>query len=234
MTIANLETIAGNLFNAGSQIDLSTMQTSAELTAERTSDETDKELQNKLKNIVFYTGNFAAYRVEDGKAVLYFGEREANPILNNLEIACYKLINKRNYGLNSSEVLAIKKSVDSGTTIRVKLEDLGLQKKYEDECSYIEFKTDDFDSLNKAQRAFAEKVHGSGDNFTKAMSKFKKDGINKTRIYVLNENYVKENAGEEGIARACRLYDLDYTYDFLAIVNYVYDNLAVRGERKIS
>ena len=231
MTIDNLVNVTGNLLSAGSQIDASTWQTSAEITHERVTG--SYEVQNVLRNKYFYVGNFAAYTVENGDAILYFGGREANPILNNLKVVCDDLIKKHNYALSSSEIGDVRDSVESGESIRIKLSELSLQR-HSAEFLYFEIDTENFDKLNKTQRLFVENIYGIGADFERNMSEFKKSGINKTRVYVLSEYYVKEHVGKNGIARACWLDDFGDGSSFITDDSVVSKYFAVRGVKKFA
>lgn len=212
MTIDNLVNVMGNMLSAGSQIDSSTWQTSAEIIEDILNGSEDVKTNLRSKSS-FYTGNFAAYTVKDGDAVLNFGGREANPILNNLEVAYNDLIKNGNYSLNSADITAVRDSVKSGESIEIKLSGLGLRR-LDDECAYFEINTENLDKLNQSQRLFAEKIYGT--NLKEVMTEFKKSNINTTRVYVLNEDYVKAHAGENGVARVCWLTDLSCKYIFSA------------------
>jgi len=227
-----LETITSSLMNAfdpdkhDTPLDISTLRTSAEITTERRTDRTDNALRNKW----FYTANFGMYSMEDGEAVLYFGGRESNPILGNLDEACNQLIHNNNYRVTDVERQTVVESVEQGHTLKVKLSDLGLHR-HSDEFSYFEIDTENYDSLNESQRAMAEAVYGSGQDFIDNMQMLRNSTqkIKKTRVYVLNEDYVKEHAQDETIARASWLDSFDSNLDFYASDRGVGDNGALRG-----
>jgi hypothetical protein len=182
----------GKLAETAKQLD--NVQCSDEITEQRT---TDPSLRNKW----FWTANTSLYRTEEGKQVLYFSRgdtsRKVNPILNNIDEATSQLIKTQNYRPSQEDINKVVDSVETGETLRIELSDLDLEK-YDDEFSYFEVDVENPDILNKAQRAFVEASYGSIENL-------KGLGIKKTRMYVLNKDYVKENTKQGAIARACRL-----------------------------
>ncbi len=214
-----LETITGNLLRAG-EFQPGTFQTSAELTQERL---TNKELRNR----VFYTGNFTLYTIEDGEAVLYFGGREANPILANLEDAFNQLKRNGNYVLDSVPE-DVTKSVDDGHTLRINLDDLDLKKR-NTRSSFFDIDTLDYLGLNNAQIAFAGRIYGQGEDFDKAMTMFSKAHIKSTRVYVLNPGYVHKNPQNNAVVRACWLYYFNFDSNFFANGRLVNLHFSLRG-----
>ena len=197
-TSPTLENRIGPLVEVVPQFVPGTWRTSAELTTERRDNAA-------LGNNWFWTANFSLYRVEGNDEVLYFGGREANPIFNNLEAATTQLVRDYNYRPNQESVDAVVQSVTSGHTLRVKLSDLALQGT-DEEWRYFEINTTNYDrTLNPTQRAFAEHVYEQGDDFVKNMAMLKTAKITKTRIEVLNPEYVRENAKGGALARACYL-----------------------------
>jgi len=223
----DLVTITDSLANGYKELEPDSFRTSAELTTER---RTNQELRGRW----LYTANFGMYAVEDGEAVLYFGGRKANPILSNIDEACNQLIKTSNYKVTSAEKSAVADSVKSGHTLRIKLSELDLLKQ-DNEFSFFEIDTNNYDSLNKSQRALAEAVYGSGQDFIENMEMLKRlpRRISKTRIYVLNEDYVKEHAKDGAVARATWLDDFGGSSDFDAYMCGVDDHNALRGVSKV-
>jgi len=189
-----LENIVGSLKNALSQVDTSTVLHAHEIVKER------RDNVN-LRNQWFWTADFPMYRMEDGEAVLYFAPREHNYLLKNIDDAIAQIKATGNYKLKPEDIDAVVKSAESGITLKVKLFDLKLQK-HDDEFSYFEIDTKNYRKLNKSQRALAERVHGAGKEFSASMKMLNKAGIGKTKIYVLNPEYVKENTTDGAIGRA--------------------------------
>jgi hypothetical protein len=220
-----LENIIAPLAEGVKQI--TNFQTSAQIMNERRDNP-------ELRTNWFYTNNFAMYTVENGKEILYFGT-ENNPILKNIDDACSQLINNDNYHVNKEDKKAVIDSAKSGNILRINMSDLRL-KGNDSEWKYIEINTSNYERiLNSSERAFAEAVYGKGNDFTENMSMLSKKGIETTKIYVLDENYVTEHAKNgTAIARACWL---GYFYDnslFYASDRVVYDSKALRGVRLVA
>lgn len=198
------------------------LDTSAELTNARYEDE-------GLRNKWFYTANFAMYTVEQSEEIIYFGGRDANPILNNLAEACTQLIKNQRYSPGADARQAVFDSVQSGSTLRMKLADLELEK-HNNESGYFEINTTYYDQLNEIQRLFAEKVYGEDKFFTQNMEIFFEVNIFKSRIFVLHPDYIRDRFGEgEADARACWLYIFDNYSKLNAIDANVGDVSALRG-----
>ena len=223
MALEGLVNERGTLLESFKKLDPNTIQHSDEITKDRITDE------DLLRYIWFYTADHALYRIEDGEAVLYFGRRETNPIFKNIEKATEQLIRNGNYIPEKGDIEAV---VNAESTLRVKISDLEL-KRQSDEYSYFEIDTSNYGKLNDVQRVFAERVYGQGKDFGKAMKIFKKAGISTTRIYVLNSDYVKDNAEEDSaVARACWLNHFSSDSNFDADVRVVDNPLSrLRGVR---
>src|SRR3989344_2584664 len=179
-----LETITNNLAEGYKQLEPASFMTSAELTTAR---RTNEELRNRW----FCTANFSVYAIEEGKEILYFGGREANPILGNIDEACQQLISNKNYRVNTAEMEAIKEAEKSGLVLRLEMAKLGL-KESNDEFSYLEIDTENPDKLNPSQRDLAEVAYDKGNDFIENMKMLSGQAYNNTRkirttrIYVLN------------------------------------------------
>ena len=201
-----LENRIGTLAELYPQFKEGTWQTSAEITNDRRTLK-DEEKKQELKDTYFYTANFGMYTIEDNDEFLYFGGREANPIFDNIGEATTQLLENQNYKPSEEGIKAVVASVQSGATLKVKLSDLELKGDNE-EWRYFEINTADYDSLNKSQRALAERVYGQGNDFVENMKMLNEEDISTAKIYVLNPEYVKKNieAGK-ALARACWLYN---------------------------
>ena len=225
-----LETIVAPLAAGYKQLEPDSFQTSAELTTERRTNEA-------LRNEWLYTANFSVYALEDGKEILYFGGRKANPILGNIDEACRQLISNKNYKVNIAEMDAIKEAVKSGLVLRLEMAELGL-KGFNDVFRYIEIDTENPDLLKKSPRKLAEAVYDKGQDFIENMKMFSKARIEATRIatriYVLNPKYVRKEAKKEPIARAGYLYVFSSSSNFNADDRIVDLNLSLRGVRRES
>ena len=229
-----LETITNSLATGYKRLEPASFQTSAELTTERrTNDE-----WGELAETCFYTANFTVCTLENGEEVLYFGGREANPILRNIDEACRQLIENGNYRINNTEKEAIEEAVNRGLVLRLKMAELGLKELTDgfinDKYNYFEIETENYDALNLFQRAFAEAVYDKGQDFIENMEIFSKAGIKATKIYVLNPKYVRKEAKNGPIARAGFLYIFDCNSDFIALDRDVYDNDGLCGVSRSS
>lgn len=200
MTLEGLVNETGVLAKTFSKLDPATIQHASEITNDRRTLE-DKEERQKLRNNWFWTADSSLYTVEDGDAILYFGNRGTNLIFKNIEEATTQLLKDNNYVPSREDI----KSVKTGNTLRINLSELEL-KGDNDEWRYFDINTSDYDSLNSTQRTFAESVYGQGDDFIKNMEMIDKAGKSTTRVYVLNSDYVKDHVERDGaIARASGL-----------------------------
>jgi hypothetical protein len=183
------------LLDVAKQVDLTTVQHAHEIQRDRLTDK-------NLRGMWFWTADFPLYTIENNEVVLYLADCENNLIFKNLDDAVSqlrynnKLGNKNNYFPNDSDIGIV---INSASTLKTELSDLKLQN-FDNEWLYFEIytasKTEDkkhnYDLLNSAQRAIAEKVHGQDEDFNSTMSMLNKSGKAKTRIYVLNPDYVKK------------------------------------------
>ncbi len=197
-----------------------------------------------LRNWYGWTADGNMYRLENekgeqdanGDAFLYFSPRQHNLILReaNIADAVSQLRTTENYKPKVQEVQEVVESVKSGETLRVKLADLSLQTyKGEKGWSYFEINTADYGSLNSAQRALAERVFGKGQDFVDYMRTLNETGKSITRVYVLNQNYVKQHAKEGAISRVSWLSFFNNSSDFNAVDGIVgNDNGGLRGVRR--
>lgn len=221
-----LETITSSLAEGYKQLKPGTFRTSAELTTAR---RTNEDLRDRW----FYSANFSMYEIEDGEAVFYFGGREKNPILDNIDEACEQLIKKGNYQVRARDRKAVLDSVDSGQTLRFVLSELALKEDtFNSEFDFFEIDTEDCDRLNPSQRALAEGIYDRGDAFVENMKMFKDAGISKTRVYVLNPDYVNRHMGNDEVARASGITGINYNSIFFTLGRDVEVLFALRGELK--
>ena len=216
-----IETKIGSLAELVPQFESGTCFTSAELTNER-------RTAMALKDRWFYTANFALYAVENGNAFLYFGGKKNNPIFNNFEEASKQLVNNGNYVPSKEEMESAKESA-----VRMNLEDLCF-KQYDNQFSFFEIDSKNYDSLNATQRLFAEAVYGQGNNFVKNMNFFAQTGMVFSTVYALNKDYVMKNVQNDGaIVRACWLSYSSTFSRFYANYYRVSDPNALRGLVKV-
>lgn len=235
MKLDGLVNKQGLLAETFQTLDPNTIQHASEITNDRRD---NKELRKQW----FWTADSSLYRVEDNEAVLYFGQRDTNLIFRNIEDATQQLLRDNNYVPSRDDIKSVLDSVETGSTLRIKLSDLGIRSHGDEwyygdkwcggEWDFFEISISDYDSLNGTQRTFAERVYGQGDDFEENMKMFKYEGyIHTTRIYVLNPDYVKKHVQEDSaIARVSRLYYFGYYSDFSANVRDVANpDYALRG-----
>jgi len=117
----------------------------------------------------------------------------------------------KNYIPNKEDIKSVVDSVESENTLKIKLSELGLER-HDDDNSFFKINTRDYDSLNKTQRTFAERVYGQGDDFKKNMEMLNKADIPTTKIYVLNPEYVKEYVKKDSA-----IAQLSFLYNFVVI-----------------
>ena len=237
MTLDNLVNKQGPLAETFPEFDPGTIQEANEITTDR---HTDKNLRNKW----FWTADGATYTLEN-RETLYFTEREFNPMMKpeNIDEAVKQLRGKNNYQVKDDDLKAIRAEAknDSGKVLKVILSRLNLIEN-DDEYCHFEINTSDYGSLNKDQRAVAEKVYGSGkdekgnDIFEKNMEMLNKAGIKTTNVYVLNPKYVRKNVKKgTGIARACWLGSfVDNSYFIARGRGVGYSGNWLRGVRRVN
>ena len=215
MALEGLVNETGVLAKTFSKLDPDTIQHASGITNDRRTLE-DKEKRQELRNKWFWTADSSLYRVEDGEAVLYFGNRDTNLIFKNIDEATIQLLRDNNYVPSREDIKSVVDSVETGNTLRIKLSELEL-KGDNNEWKYFDIDTSDYDNLNSTQREFAENIYGQGDDFIKNMEMFEKAGKFITRVYVFNPDYIKENVEEDGaIARASWLSNFGNDSDFYA------------------
>lgn len=218
-----LENIVGKLAETFPQLERSTIQHAYQITTER-------RTNPELRDTEFYTADSALYTVEKegsrNEVFLYLGRGDTNPIFNNIEEATQQLIQTRNYFPPREDIEAVK---SAESTLRVKLSDLKLQKS-DYGFSYFEIDTANYDKLNSEQRRVAEHVYGQEENFEQNMEMLRQNGINKTEVSVLNPDYVKQNAPQDGaLVRASSLHNFYFDSWFKAYIRSVVSLDGLRG-----
>lgn len=225
MPLENLVSVRGPLVETFSHLDPNTIQHADELTNAR---RTNQELRNQW----LWTADGSIYTVEqdscqhcgrstEPEVMLYLTRGKDNPIFKNIQEATRQLTNNRNYVPKKED---LESAINSENTLKTKLSDLNLQR-HDDEFSYFEVDTKNYNELNSEQRKVAERAYGQGNDFQKNMKMLKKLGINTTRVYVLTPNYVQEHTEKDSaVARACRLIIFDLGSDFGASGRYVVDS----------
>lgn len=223
MTLEDIATVRGTLKQCFEQVDPTTILHSDEIQEKRLADKEFRKLGS-------WTADFPLYTTIEGKeAVLYIARRDNNLVLQNLDNAVEQILKTRNYKISSEDA---QKVIAAESTLKIPLSMLRLER-HDDEWSYFTINTSKYEKLNAVEEKFAERVHGSGEQFGKVMEMLAGSNIKETRIYTLNPNYVKNNAKENPIARVCWLSVFDYDSFFSADYRNVdYSNGALRGVRR--
>ena len=170
------------------------------------------------------------FSIEEGEEYYYFGGQEGNPILNNIDKACQQMIDTTskegepweefvsgNYLVSEAEKQAVLDSVESGSTLKVKLAELKLVESGGVHC--LDFPTkgdcnihDPSFRFNYSQRAFVEAVYGQGKDFVKNMNflaRFKIEGYYNpdAKIIFSRLGDIRKRLVDGAIAQACWLDD---------------------------
>ena len=220
-TLDTLVNIPGNLKTAYTAAVPGTLRHVDELMTERRTD-------NSLGSLWFYTADGELYFMDNGKPKLAMTREADNLVLRNIGDAFTQLTSNGNYRPNQTEA---ERAIKASTTEVFDLSELKL-KKNDDEFSSMEVSTVKYDKLNSEQRRLAERVYGKGDDFVLNMKMLEQAGIDTTRVYVLNPNYVKVHAKDSPIGRASWLGDLDYDSLFNASGRSINYDGRVRGVRR--
>ena len=220
-TLVLVKPFIGASLAAGYQ-QLGGIRTSAEITTERRTDE-------RLRDYRFSTADFLMY---DGK-YLYFGGRDTNPFLGNINEACRQLIESDYYRINTAEKEAIKEAVKSDLALRLEMDKLCLKERAGNgSCFHVD--TEGYGQLNSSQRDLAEAVYGQGEDFIKNMKMFRKVGIKTAPIYVLNQKYVQNETKNGPIAWPGYLENFHFYSQFGGSTGVFIYNICLRGERRES
>ncbi len=190
-----LETVIGNLQSGHNQLEPGTFVHADQLTAE--------QVRNpSLRTHVFYTADGHLYSLEEGVPTLFLTRREHNLVLRHLndEVdSSYDQLTKT--GNYRPDVTEAREAMAAKDTLRIDLTKLRLQGT-DEEWRYLKINTTEYDSLNPEERKLAERFYGQGKAFDSAMNKLKDAGIENTRVYVLNPEYVWEQAQDGPVGHA--------------------------------
>ncbi|MDP3697947.1 MAG: hypothetical protein Q8R47_00010 [Nanoarchaeota archaeon] len=199
----SLENIAGNLRDAYKQIKPGTMLSAHEIMDER---QTNKE----LRDLSFYTSDGMIYYLDQDTDTpwLAITDEEHNLLLQNIDGAVEQLAKTRNYHPAYDEAWQV---ISAPATHRFNLDKLQLTR-YNEETSDFEFPTDSY-LLNPEQYDLVEHIFG-----LKNLKMLKDAQISKTRIKVLNPEYIQKHAQNGPIARASWLDNFINFSQFIANV----------------
>jgi hypothetical protein len=220
----SLETVTGTLLQAYQQLDPNTIQHAAEIMMDRRTDES-------LRNRYGWTADFPIYTKEEG-GVLYLAPRKHNLIFRNIEDAAAQLRETGNYKPKPEEAAAVIASATSGETLKVKLSDVRLIRD-NNHWSHFNIDTADYDKLNEAERALAERIYGQEEDFKKNMCMLDEAGITTTRAFVLHLDYVVNHAEDGAISRLGWLGSFGSDSEFIAEGRSPdYEHGSLRGVRR--
>lgn len=177
-----------------------------------------------LQTSFVWAGNFAMLTHEGGEAFLYFGGNEANPLFNTEKVREHREATDRqryihfagdDFKPTQAGIDAVLASVESGSTLRLKLSDLQLSEGGDaDGKSKMVLRVGHYgENLNAAGRSFTEKAYGSLENIEPG-----------TVIYIERSDYIKsavKDAGKgakptDAIVRACSFSSDQFDNDFSA------------------
>ena len=220
MTSPNLENIAGNLRDAYNRAVPGTVLHVDELMNER-------RTNDALRSQWFYTADGIIYRMNDhGTPELGITREPENLVLRHLNdetnSSYDQLVRNYDYRADSAEV---QQAMAAESTVIIDLTKLRLQGNDSD-YHYVAVSTTEYNNLSTEERKLAERVYGQGNDFTANMNMLKDAGINKTRIFVLNPDYVRKGAAQGPLGRASWLSIFDNYSDF-----YAYDRVIISGDR---
>jgi len=189
MTLEGLLNERGPLNKLFFEFDSKTIQHAFEITNDRRTLENESEREG-LRDRYFWTADSSMYRIENGKAILYFGDVTTNLVFNNATEAFQQLIQTNNYVPSSKDIQTIIKKAKSGDILRIKLSELNLKGSCIERL-YFEIDTANYGGLNGTQRKLAEKIYGQEEDFEKNMKMLKDANIRTTQISVLNPEYIE-------------------------------------------
>jgi len=226
-----LEIISGNFLEAVQAAVPETIQTAAELQKARV------ELNNaSLYNTIFGTANVPLYGVENGKPFFLFGGREAflRLYVPNIEEVCRQISSSEKvYTLpDTDKAWAMKEGISSSALKRFDLAEL-IETKYDDKYGYFTIYTKNAALLGGAKRELAELIHGQGNDYFNTFKMLAECAISKTRVFLLNSDYVNSIARNNLVGRASKLYSFNLETCFEAVNPHVNERSALCAVRQI-
>ncbi len=189
---------------------------------------TERRTNEELRKLWFYTADGELYFMDGGKPKLAMTREPDNLVLRHIDDAFTQLTSGGNYVPHPAEA---ERAIKASTTEVFDLTKLN-PKKYDNEFSFIEVSTTNYNSLNPEQRRLAERVYGKGNDFVLNMAMLKQSGINTTRVYVLDPEYVKEHANRGPIGRGSWLNNFYSDSSFIANDRNINNRGRLRGVRR--
>ena len=232
-TSGHLEIITGNYLEAIKAAVPETIQTSAELQKARI--EFNNRGDTSINNL-FYTANVPLYGVENGKPFFLFGGREAflRLYVPNIEEVCRQISSSEKvYTLpDTDKAWAMKEGISSSALKRFDLAEL-IETKYDDKYGYFTIYTKNAALLGGAKRELAELIHGQGNDYFNTFKMLAECAISKTRVFLLNSDYVNSIARNNLVGRASKLYSFNLETCFEAVNPHVNERSALCAVRQI-
>ena len=186
----------------------------------------------KLRSQCFYTADGEIYSLqgEDRTPTLAITRGSSNPLFLDSTIGkyCQQLFENKNYRPTLKET---SRALQAEDTVLVDLTALRLQGS-EVEWRYFTVDTQDYKQLNNEEQKLVQRVYGKDDDFAQIMTMLADVGIRKTRVWVLNPDYLRTHAQESALGRASLLSHFDGGSNFLADTRGVNNHICVRGVRR--
>ncbi len=221
-----LETITGDL-RAYAQLVPGTFLHADQLTTER---RTNTELRNRW----YYTADGPLYSLEGANQTptLFLTRESDNLVLRHLNdkvnSSYEQLKDTKNYRPGAGEA---RQSMGAKDTLQIDLTKLRLRGD-DTEWRYLEIDTQKYKKLKVEERKLAERYFGQDTSFTANMRMLKEAGIDATKIFVLNPEYVQREAQTGPVGRASWLYGFNYISILVAYGRGVSSGSRVRGVRR--
>ncbi len=157
-----------------------------------------------LRQIPFYTADGVLYFMNGERPMVAITREPENLILRHPEDAIIQLYEKEIYCPSPEEA---KQVINMRATAVFDLGELGLKTKRRDSImSFLEISTTEYDQLTPEQRRLTERIYGKGTDFLWNMDMLKQEGIDTTRIYLSNPDYVQREARDGPIGQASLLH----------------------------
>ncbi len=204
-----LENIPGNLRDAYKQAVPGTVLCVDQLMKERITNP-------ELINLGFYTADGEVYSVDNEVPTLRITREAVNPVLKSIDAAFTQLTTSENYLVPSADFAAVKAAAD---TVVIDLSQLTLQGT-DKEWRYLAVDTSkELSKYNDEDQKLLGRVFGAGSDYSAVMEmlRLSRQRIKETKVFVLNQDYVKANASVDPVGRASWLDIFSYYSDFYAV-----------------
>lgn len=212
---SQLINVKGKFIDSSRQINVLTVQHAREIQHDRCED-------SSLKEMSFYTADFALYRREKGEEILYIGDAPHNLILRNSIDAVSQLEKNHNYFPTVKEMDEV---ISADSTLRIVLSELELNaythknRRYPAELAYVDIDISKLSKLIGESRKLAERIHGTHKEFTKNIELLANRQSGHTDMWVVSPLTVKKTLKEfsvSGFGRICVIDDCSSGSNFYA------------------